>query len=130
MKKCYRCQLPKPLDDFPNRKEYKGKYKDGKDYWCKDCERDHRRFFKYGITSLQYDEILIKQEGKCAICKTHESELSNSGNKKFFPLCIDHSHSTKKVRGLLCHECNRALGLFKDKIEIVKEALVYLQSNE
>ena len=129
MKKCYHCKELKPLDVFPNRKEYKGKYKDGKDYWCKDCERSHRRFYKYGITSEQYDEILLKQEGCCAICKKHESELKKVGNKIFYTLCIDHCHKTGKVRGLLCHECNRSLGLFKDDINILREAVLYLEKN-
>lgn len=42
-------------------------------------------------------------------------------------LVVDHCHDTGIVRGLLCHNCNRALGLFKDKIEVLKNAIKYLE---
>lgn len=136
-KKCYRCKENKSLDDFANRTKYVFKYKgkehiryvDGKEVWCKDCERDYRRFFKYGINSEQYNKILLSQGEKCAICKTNQSELFKTGNAKYFPLVIDHSHKTNKVRGLLCHRCNRTLGLLKDDIFIIQEALNYLNNN-
>ena len=42
-------------------------------------------------------------------------------------LVVDHCHATGKVRGLLCHNCNRALGLLKDKISVLKNAIQYLE---
>ena len=62
---------------------------------------------RYGITFEQYSEMFKKQEGKCAICKTHEKEL----NKILF---VDHDHKTNKARELLCHKCNVALSYFEN----------------
>ena len=76
---------------------------------------------KHGISLVEYNELFERQEGKCAICGIHEDQLSKKG------LAIDHDHVTNKVRGLLCGNCNRALGFFKDDIEILKKAVDYLQ---
>ena len=62
---------------------------------------------RYGITFEQYSEMFKKQEGRCAICKTHEKEL----NKILF---VDHDHKTNKARELLCHKCNVALSYFEN----------------
>jgi hypothetical protein len=56
-----------------------------------------------------------KQEGKCLICK------------KTGKLVVDHCHSTKKVRGLLCNNCNVGLGAFKDNCEFLSDAVIYLK---
>ena len=53
----------------------------------------------YGLSRIKYDNIFNAQGGKCAICNTDGREL-----------CVDHDHTTGKVRGLLCHRCNFALG--------------------
>ena len=42
---------------------------------------------------------------------------------------MDHCHKTKKIRGLLCHTCNSGLGMFKDNIEYLKNAIKYLEVN-
>ena len=74
---------------------------------------------QYGITLEQYNEMLIDQDYKCAICG-NEDEVE--GRK----LAIDHCHKTKKVRGLLCGKCNRGLGLFYDDLELLQNAISYL----
>ena len=61
-----------------------------------------------------------EQQGCCLICKIHQSEI----NKKFH---VDHCHSTDKIRGLLCPDCNHLLGFAKDNTEILKNAIDYLQ---
>lgn len=80
----------------------------------------------YGITLEDYNNLLSKQKLKCAICG--KNVLSNS--KKFLKFNIDHDHNTGKIRGLLCTNCNRALGFFKDDIELLDKAIQYLQQNE
>jgi hypothetical protein len=70
----------------------------------------------YGITREQYEEFLVKQDNKCAICKA-----------EFGTPFVDHDHFTQKVRGLLCRECNSGLGFFKDNPERLRHAADYLQ---
>lgn len=74
----------------------------------------------HGLTVEEYDLMLIKQGHKCAICNVHQSEL-----KKTFD--IDHSHTTGKIRGLLCNSCNQAIGLMDDSIGILSKAIDYLE---
>jgi hypothetical protein len=71
----------------------------------------------YGITLKEYEDILKKQNGKCAICKRKEKIL-----------CVDHCHKTGKVRGLLCHLCNRSIGMMKDDISILENAIIYIKN--
>lgn len=90
-------------------------------HWCKKCinkgEKERKLLYRYGITGKDYDILLEKQEGKCAICSLlYGKELH-----------IDHCHKTNKVRGLLCNKCNVALGFFEDNIEILQNAIKYLQ---
>lgn len=85
----------------------------------------------YGITIEQYNELFDKQNGCCAICGKHQTE-----NEK--ALAVDHDHSCcdgqkscgKCIRGLLCSNCNRGLGLFKDNEEVLMRALNYIKRNE
>ncbi len=98
-------------------KEYNKKY-----YKTKDKEKSRRRrlMFMYGITPEDYDVLYEKQQGRCAICGKHQSELKRA-------LHIDHNHETKKVRGLLCMPCNSLLGYSYDNVEILKKAIEYLK---
>ena len=63
---------------------------------------------RYGITIVQYDEILKEQDGKCAVCSATEA-IKDTG----YMLHVDHNHITGKVRGLLCTTCNKALGFLE-----------------
>jgi hypothetical protein len=76
----------------------------------------------FGITPEQYDEMCVKQNFKCAVCR----EKDDMGKR----LSIDHDHSTGRIRGLLCTKCNLALGNLKDNTESIKRLLVYLTSSE
>lgn len=78
-----------------------------------------RRF--YGITPEQYQEIYDSQGGRCAICK---EELVS--DKKTH---LDHDHRTRWVRGILCNNCNCAIGLLKDDVDILQSAILYIANN-
>lgn len=80
-------------------------------------KEDLRRF--YGITPEHYLHLLDSQSGKCAIC----GYKPEPGKRR---LAIDHCHTHKHIRGLLCSECNSALGKFKDSVNILKAAIKYL----
>ena len=73
----------------------------------------------YKITVNVYNELLHAQDGRCAICQGPP----NGGKKR---LCIDHCHTSGKIRGLLCCRCNRGLGAFRDNTELLKKAAEYL----
>jgi len=81
----------------------------------------------YGITLAQYETMLATQGGKCAICKGSERTRDKDGGPRRMP--VDHDHNTGKVRGLICTHCNRALGMFKDNVEILKAAISYVERN-
>jgi hypothetical protein len=74
--------------------------------------------------------IFRRANGKCEICKKtlglHGTKLRNSRNTA----CIDHCHVTGRVRGILCFNCNSALGHFSDDAETIKIAINYLQRNK
>jgi len=79
----------------------------------------YRDYDKYGITMADYNQMYINQQGRCAICNTHQIYLKKA-------LAIDHDHNTGKVRGLLCSNCNLGIGNLKDSIKSLKNAIKYL----
>lgn len=83
----------------------------------------HKRLMSaFGITLDQYNEMLAKQNHACAICG-----MTDQSNPKVFPH-VDHCHATGKIRGILCSNCNMALGKFKDDTSLLYSAISYLQS--
>ena len=81
----------------------------------------------YGITLDEYNKMFNKQNGVCAICGQPETRKN-----KYTGICklhIDHCHKTNKVRGLLCHSCNSAIGIMDDDIGILMKAINYLKSH-
>jgi hypothetical protein len=79
--------------------------------------------YKYGLTPEQELEILKLQENKCANPRCRK-ELTNTKHTH-----IDHCHSTGKVRGILCRECNLALGFVFDNPELLQGLIEYLNRN-
>lgn len=90
-----------------------------KRYRCKACYRAESVLRNYGLTVDQYEQMLIDHENCCAICSAPFG--INPRN-----VHVDHCHTTGKVRGLLCPDCNRGIGLFRDSIEILTRAVNYL----
>ncbi len=101
--------------------------KDGRSYrHCRICSRmasarAHQRYY-YGITAEQRDAIFEAQGRCCAVCKSREH-----GGRGWH---TDHDHVTKQVRGILCHPCNLALGNVKDRVEVLRALIAYLQPDE
>ncbi len=81
---------------------------------------------KYGISADDYDEILSKQGGVCAICGADNPRINQPGKKTIY-LHVDHNHKTNKVRGLLCQPCNTSLGQMGDSPERLRRAAQYLE---
>lgn len=126
-KLCKKCNTVKPLSEFHK----KTGRKDGHSSTCKVCvnsrtrpydpdkNRDTKLRKAYGISLAEYNEMLKSQGGKCAICGGCEPIEDRM-------MAVDHCHTTGKVRGILCSNCNRAIGLFRDNIESLKNAIKYL----
>lgn len=120
---CRDCQKTKPITEF---------YLCGKKYYyiCKLCTRKKNREYKeknklalqrkariyrYGVGHEEYETLEKKHDGLCHICRSKKG------------ICVDHCHKTKNVRGLLCSQCNTALGAFYDNIATIERAISYLK---
>lgn len=79
----------------------------------------------YGITLDDYEAMLEEQNHRCKICGSEGFVMDKDRHK--IKLVVDHCHETGAVRGLLCHNCNRALGLLKDSTDTLKSAIAYLE---
>ncbi len=139
-KKCRACNEIKPLSCFPIKDVKRGYYHS----WCKRCfnahvrstynyekSRDEQLRINYGISSAEYDALFQAQKGVCAGCG-QPAALSRVGRSRrtqaISPkLVVDHCHTTGKVRGLLCHTCNQALGLLGDDIQRAYALARYLE---
>ena len=99
----------------------------GINYACKKCmsvkAREYNLPVKYGITAAKFAEMLIAQGSKCACCG---EQFILEGNKTDRP-CVDHNHTTGKVRDLLCGRCNLAAGNVLDSSEYAKKLMDYLK---
>jgi hypothetical protein len=84
--------------------------------------KEQRRWLwhAFRLTLEDYNRAFAEQEGRCAICGAHQSEIKVS-------LHVDHDHETGKIRGLLCGSCNRMLGIAKDSIGRLEAAIAYLR---
>lgn len=89
--------------------------------------RNNRLKRDYGISSEDYARMLVAQSGKCAICGTTQSAVRKTSGR-VHELCVDHCHTTGKVRGLLCVNCNVAIGKLKDDPGLMLKAAEYVQN--
>lgn len=111
---------------YAEDEEYREKCKEKARYYGKKYPKKkklQRALANYGVTEEKYNEMLEQQNYKCAICG-----YSDMSSVNFFPV-IDHNHTTNKVRGLLCMNCNMGLGKFKDNINFLQNAIKYLEKN-
>jgi len=80
----------------------------------------------FGLSWEDYLQKYAEQDGSCAICKTHLI-LYGDRAKTDKIANVDHNHTTKQIRGLLCRKCNTAIGLLQDNITVIKNASEYLE---
>ena len=154
MKTCTKCKETKLLDSFNKCSSRK----DGLQTSCRECSNENSKIWfvncpsrkernektkqwqkdnpekvsdlyrswliktRYGLTQEQYDTVLKSQNGLCAICGTDDP----GSNRKNW--CVDHDHKTGRIRGLLCNNCNRGIGLLKEDLFVFESAMVYLRS--
>lgn len=127
-RRCPDCGLTKPLSEFPrNRSEASG-YAG----YCKPCHnargresrerlhggsREYHLRRRYGIGQVDVDRMLAQQNGRCAVCGKPDPEH------------VDHDHRTGRVRGLLCFNCNQALGNVRDNLLVIYGLATYLKAS-
>ena len=133
-KKCSICKQLKKRSEFHKSSDRK----DGLSGYCKPCKIEknkkwreqnpdkwqeslderiwYRRNKQYGVSKDDFMNMLKNQDSKCKICEKYINESA----------AVDHCHTTNKVRGLLCRNCNSAIGLFEDNINTLKKAIEYL----
>jgi hypothetical protein len=79
----------------------------------------YRRCKNYKLSEQEYQQYLVTQEGKCAICHVFMTEP-----------CIDHNHITKRVRQLLCRKCNTSLGLMNENEVSLENMIAYIRKHK
>jgi len=77
------------------------------------------------MTPAEYDRLLSVQGGLCAVCRRDEVARDRRGRIR--PLAVDHDHDTGAVRGLLCANCNVAIGYMDDDADRLESAAGYLR---
>lgn len=86
--------------------------------------REYDLFKSYKISLEEYEKMLKQQNSCCKICNINIETLQNKRKKNF---CVDHCHSTGKIRGLLCDSCNKGVGFFNDNTSLLEKAILYLK---
>lgn len=147
-KQCTRCKVEKPLAAFhfekcrqlyrsdcrecrrkyrsernkrPEVKQARNIYRRKAHQSNPDIKRSSRYRYKYGISLDDYNRMVEAQNGVCQICQ--RPPRKEAGHK----LCIDHSHVTGSVRGLLCTYCNTLIGMAGERILTLEQAIEYLR---
>ena len=123
---CRDCDQVKSLAEFGTRTGARS----GRLAYCRSCHnvrkdesrkrvhggsRAYHLKRRYGITEVEYDEMVQAQGGLCAVCRERPVQH------------VDHDHVTGRVRGVLCFCCNQGLGNFRDRADIMSAAIEYLQ---
>jgi hypothetical protein len=127
---CTYCLVDKPVEEFGKEALVKSGLKPR----CKECiskqnkesnrpssgytkQREYQLRKNYKLTEEEYQQMHTEQQGVCWICGKESTKL----------LHVDHDHDTGEIRGLLCGNCNKAIGLMYDDISILARAIDYLQ---
>jgi hypothetical protein len=108
---CSKCKESLPVSEFNKSRATLSGYQTH----CRKCGLAYERERHYGVTREQTAALLAAQDGHCAVCPETRS------------LHIDHNHETGKVRGLLCGNHNRALGLLQDDKLTIARLFQYIE---
>lgn len=116
-KSCIPCR--KRLQAYQNRSRGKRAYRTGQSQYARLSSEAKRNqvLRRYGLTQLEYDQMLKAQNGLCYMCKRP--------NQTKHAFHVDHNHSTGEVRRLLCHRCNNGLRFVEDE-NFLQSAIKYL----
>lgn len=151
---CRKCLAKKPISDF-NIHHGNTHTKDKLRNECRNCQKEHSQKHylsirdewnrkrrenkvkerpmrhnchlkkKFNISLSDYNDMLEKQLGRCAICGSERPSINGS---KIVHFAVDHNHVTGRIRSLLCIQCNQGLGQFQDSPSLLRKAASYLES--
>jgi|TARA_E500000318_G_scaffold53669_2_gene49950 hypothetical protein len=117
---CNNCNELQPIDQFTHMKSGEIKRK------CRTCARDQSRL----VNELKKTNPYPDENYACPICNRKINEIGKKGQIRLKTWVLDHCHDTETFRGWLCHHCNTALGAFKDSLDRVKSAVIYLENHK
>lgn len=129
LSKCAECGKPLRLEGSAAKvqrycsEKCRGKFKRRRSPSNPDYKYRWKLGRQYGITLEDFCALVEYQNGCCAICGRSEYDIGER-------FCVDHDHTTGVVRGALCRRCNKALGGFRDSIEILLKAVDYLKKHK
>jgi hypothetical protein len=144
VKECTECHITKPFDQFYRET----KQASGLNPRCKICVNQRNRAYAlanpertrewsrrrslrayakryFNLDEAQYDALVARAGGKCEVCGREERTTSTNGHS--FLLAIDHDHATLQIRGMLCRQCNTALGCVQDNPALLRKLADYLE---
>lgn len=125
-RRCPDCGEVKALEEFPRSRNAR----EGRGAYCKPCHnlrgkeskqrlyggtRQYHLKRRYGISAAEVEAMVQAQGGLCLVCRERPAEH------------VDHDHLSGAVRGVLCFSCNGGLGLFRDRVDIMANAITYLE---
>lgn len=148
---CSRCKINKPFSDYFKdnlrkigirckckeccktetiewREKNRSQYNNYTAMWrATNPDRQHATEIKkrYKLSVEEYNYLLSIQNNKCRICG-----IEHDPSRKRGRLYVDHCHNSSKVRGLLCSECNKGLGCFKENMDFLRMAAIYLKMSQ
>jgi hypothetical protein len=99
-------------------RQYNREHKEERKAYLKQWRKENKGYQvrnRLGLSKQEHQQLLKDCKHKCCIC----------GSKR--NLCVDHNHKTGQVRGILCQNCNRGVGLIGESIRTLKRAIIYLQ---
>ena len=133
-KTCFTCKEEKSRDEYHRH----GKSRDGLYHECKACYSTRRRSKydqhknkvtmlkrRYDLTWDTYLDMLADQHGKCPICMEELAMDPDCPRSGLAPV-VDHDHDTGRVRAILCADCNRGIGMFKENPDALWSAARYV----
>lgn len=126
-RECYRQsprskEIQRRSDMRPDRQKRKNELRRGKPITALTNRRN--QLARYGLTIERHDEMLVEQDGLCAICGRPPNP---DGIRAASRLHADHDHVTGKVRALLCNSCNNGIGRFRDDPALLRAAAEYIE---
>lgn len=111
---------------------------------CRSCRNEERKVAhtpqqyrrewhmrkKYGLSPEEFDAWWVVCRGKCMICRQNMRLPTLTRGQALDVVAIDHDHATNEFRGLLCNGCNKGIGLFRENVVALRQAVTYLGAND